>query len=145
TLIYLKNSTSAFSFFNFIFLGDAISTSKRSAILAHEKVHVSQKHSLDLLVFELLRILFWFNPLIYIYQKRIAEVHEFIADSKAVKQHSKKVYYENLLSQVFDTQSISFINPFFKQSLIKKRIIMLSKSKSNRVNVLKYTLVLPLV
>jgi len=134
-IIHLKNSTSAFSFFNFIFLGDAIGSTKRKTILAHEKVHVAQKHTLDLLFFEVLRVLFWFNPLTYMYQKQIAQLHEFIADSKAVKQQSKKMYYENLLSEVFDTQTISFINPFFKQSLIKKRIIMLSKSKSKQANV----------
>jgi len=144
-IIHLKNSTSAFSFFNFIFLGDAIGSTKRKTILAHEKVHVAQKHTLDLLFFEVLRVLFWFNPLTYMYQKQIAQLHEFIADSKAVKQQSKKMYYENLLSEVFDTQTISFINPFFKQSLIKKRIIMLSKSKSKQVNVFKYTLLLPLI
>lgn len=144
-IIHLKNSTSAFSFFNFIFLGDSIGSTKRKTILAHEKVHVAQKHTLDLLFFEVLRVLFWFNPLIYIYQKRIAQLHEFIADSKAVKNQDKKAYYENLLSEVFDTQIISFINPFFKQSLIKKRIIMLSKSKSKQVNVFKYTLLLPLI
>ena len=55
------------------------------------------------------------NPLIYIYQKRIANLHEFIADSKAVKLSNKVSYYQNLLAQVFDTQRVAFINPFFKQ------------------------------
>ena len=144
-LVELINSTSAFSFFNYIFLGDAIKAEEKKVVLAHELEHVKQKHSLDLLFFEVFRILFWFNPLIYIYQTRIANLHEFIADSKAIKINSKESYYENLLAQVFDTKKVSFINPFFKQSLIKKRIIMLSKTKSKQINLVKYILLIPMV
>ena len=145
TLISLSNKEDAFSFFNYVFIGSAIPKKEREAILIHELIHVQQKHTLDLLLFETLRILFWFNPLVYMYQNRIASLHEFIADSKCVKQQSKTVYYENLLSQVFQVKQISFINPFFKQSLIKKRIIMLNKTKSKKSRVIKYALLLPLV
>ncbi|WP_299384635.1 M56 family metallopeptidase [uncultured Lacinutrix sp.] len=144
-LIELVNSKHAFSFFNYIFLGKDINVEDKQTILNHELQHVKEKHSIDLLFFEILKILFWFNPLIYMYQKRIANLHEFIADSKAVKSSCKASYYQNLLSQVFDTQKVSFINPFFKQSLIKKRIIMLSKSKSNQIHLTKYLLLFPMV
>ncbi|EGV44588.1 M56 family metallopeptidase [Bizionia argentinensis JUB59] len=139
----LKTSV-AFSFFNYVFLGEKIKETEREQIIKHELVHVNQKHSWDLLFFELLRIVFWFNPLVYMYQNRMAELHEFIADSKAVKLN-KKQYYESLLVQIFDTNQVSFINPFFKQSLIKKRIIMLQKSKSKQVQLIKYALLIPLV
>src|SRR5690606_35286196 len=98
-----------------------------------------------LLFFEVLRIFFWFNPLVYMYQNRIMTLHEFIADQQAVKHQDKSQYYQNLLSQVFQTQNISFINPFFKQSLIKKRIVMLQKSKSKQVKLFKYALLIPIV
>jgi hypothetical protein len=143
-LIALLNSNAAFSFFNYIFLGERIQPEEKESIISHELIHVRQKHSLDLLLFEVLRIVFWFNPLIYMYQNRVAVLHEFIADSKAVK-HNKKQYYESLLAQVFETKSMSFINPFFKQSLIKKRIIMLQKSRSNQTKLLKYALLIPMV
>ncbi|MFY0713273.1 energy transducer TonB [Seonamhaeicola sp. NFXS20] len=144
-IINLLKSNVAFSFFKYIFLGELINENEKKAILKHEMVHVKQYHSLDLLFFEVLRILFWFNPLIYMYQNRIGELHEFLADAQAVKTESKSTYYQNLLSQVFDTKKISFINPFFKQSLIKKRIVMLQKSKSKQINLLKYVLLIPLV
>ncbi|AUC82580.1 M56 family metallopeptidase [Lacinutrix sp. Bg11-31] len=144
-LVELANSKHAFSFFNYIFLGKDINPEDRQTILTHELQHIKEKHSVDLLFFEVLKILFWFNPLIYMYQKRIANLHEFIADFKAVKSSSKVHYYQNLLSQVFDTEKVSFINPFFKQSLIKKRIIMLSKSKSKQIHLVKYLLVFPMV
>lgn len=144
-IVKLLNSTSAFSFFHYIFLGEHIEAQERLAILRHEQVHVEQKHTLDLLFFEVLKIVFWFNPLVYMYQKRMTELHEFIADARAVKFQNKHDYYENLLSQVFETQNLSFINPFFKRSLIKKRITMLSKHPSKQKQLLKYTLLVPMV
>ncbi|MEH6534979.1 MAG: M56 family metallopeptidase [Psychroserpens sp.] len=144
-IVNLMNSTKAFSFFHYIFLGEKLNAQEKSSILEHEIVHVKHKHTLDLLFFELFRIAFWFNPLVYIYQNRIATLHEYIADAKAVKQSNKADYYDNLLAQVFETQQFSFVNPFFKHSLIKKRILMLSKSKSKQINMIKYVLLLPLV
>ncbi|MCF7568321.1 M56 family metallopeptidase [Sabulilitoribacter arenilitoris] len=144
-LVELVNSNAAFSFFHYIFLGEKIKAEEKEAILKHELIHTKQKHTLDLLFFEVLRILFWFNPLVYMYQNRIRTLHEFIADANAVKHQDKNEYYQNLLSQVFETRNISFINTFFKQSLIKKRIVMLSKAKSKQIHLIKYALLIPLV
>lgn len=143
-VVEIPNSTTAFSFFNFVFLGANIHETERGAIVDHEKVHVVQRHTWDLIFFELLRIPLWFNPLIYMYQSRMSDLHEFIADQQAVKQN-KKQYYQNLLSQVFETQNVSFINTFFKKSLIKKRLVMLQKSKSSQVQLFKYALLIPVV
>jgi len=144
TKITVPKSTSAFSFFRNIFMGEEIKKDKEANILAHELVHVKQWHTLDLLFFELARIVFWFNPLVYIYQNRLAELHEFIADEKAVKKN-KAAHFEMLLSEAFHTQNISFVNQFFNKSLIKKRIVMLQKKKSKAVWQLKYVLLLPLI
>ncbi|MBO0591737.1 TonB family protein [Cellulophaga sp. E16_2] len=144
TQIIIKNSGIAFSFFRSIFLGDKVLDKDYESIVAHELVHIRQGHSYDLVFFELLRIINWFNPLVYVYQNRISELHEFIADAHVSKTH-KKEQYQLLLSQVFQTENISFINPFFKSSLIKKRIVMLQKSKSKRVFQLKYFVLVPLV
>ena len=144
TKVTVPKSTSAFSFFRNIFMGEEIKKDKEANILAHELVHVKQWHTLDLLFFELARIVFWFNPLVYIYQNRLAELHEFIADEKAVKQN-KAAHFEMLLSEAFHTQNISFVNQFFNKSLIKKRIVMLQKKKSKAVWQLKYVLLLPLI
>ncbi|MEM9687647.1 MAG: M56 family metallopeptidase, partial [Bacteroidota bacterium] len=144
TKIVVKNSNVAFSFFGNIFLGDAILLRDHDTIIRHELVHIRQKHSWDLLYFEILRIVFWFNPLIYGYQKRISEVHEFIADSEVAKDH-KKEQYQLLLSTIFNTSNLSFINPFFKKSLLKKRIMMLQKSKSGKTRQLKYLVLVPVL
>ncbi|EAR02337.1 M56 family metallopeptidase [Maribacter sp. HTCC2170] len=144
TQIVVANSNLAFSFFKSIFLGDQVIKDEHDKIIQHELVHIRQKHSLDLVFFELLRIICWFNPLVYIYQSRVSELHEFIADAQVAKGN-KKEQYQMMLSQVFQTQHISFVNQFFKTSLIKKRIIMLQKTKSKKVWQLKYLLLIPLM
>ena len=144
-IVQLINSNAAFSFFHYVFLGERINDKDKQSILKHETIHVKQKHSVDLLLFEIIRILFWFNPLVYMYQNRIRTLHEYIADAKAIKTQDKSHYYQNLLTQVFETKNVSFVNTFFKQSLIKKRIIMLTKSKSKQILKLKYALLIPMV
>jgi TonB family protein len=144
TQIIIANSNIAFSFFRSIFIGDKVLAMKHNTIIEHEMVHIRQGHTYDLLFFELMRIVGWFNPLVYVYQNRISELHEFIADAQVSKEHQSE-HYKQLLSQVFQTEHISFINQFFTKSLIKKRIVMLQKSKSKKVWQLKYLLLVPMV
>ena len=144
-IIQLLESSSAFSFFNYVFIGEQIKNDDRNSILEHEIIHVRDKHTLDLIYFEILRIIFWFNPMVYMYQNRIGLLHEYTADAKVVKKQELSTYYQNLLSQVFETRNLSFINAFFKQSLIKNRIIMLSRSRSKEIHLLKYALLVPIV
>lgn len=144
-VLLLPNTTVAFSFFNYVFIGSQLTEQQKESILAHELIHVKQKHSIDLLWFEVLKITLWFNPLVYIYKGYLTQVHEYIADQKAIKTVNKKDYYQRLLQQIFDVKSLPFINPFFKQSLIKKRIIMLQKSKSKPVYLIKYLLLIPMI
>lgn len=144
-VVRIPNFDLAFSFFNRIFLGENIPETLKSSIIEHEKVHIQERHGWDLLYFEFLSIILWFNPLIYIYQNRITAIHEFIADEKVSIQAGKRNYYQDLLSAVFQTETISFVNSFFNQSLIKMRITMLQKSKSTRIKWIKYLLILPLI
>ena len=144
-VIGVADSSVACTFYRTIFLGDRLSETEKQQVLSHELVHVRQKHTLDLLYFEVQKIIFWFNPLIYIFQSRIATLHEFIADAGVVKTTEKKMYYQQLLNTAFSTKNISFINQFFNHSLIKKRIIMLQKSKSKTVSKLKYLILVPLM
>lgn len=144
-VILLPKTDGAFTFFKTIFIGETLTPLQQKTILAHELIHVKQYHSIDLLFFEILRIIFWFNPLVYVYQNRTAVLQEYIADAEITKAKNKKEYYQSLLSQVFDTTSVSFTNTFFKHSLIKNRIIMIQKSKSKKIVQLKYLLLVPLV
>jgi beta-lactamase regulating signal transducer with metallopeptidase domain len=73
----------AFSFFNFIFMSRAfdLSSADRDYIIQREKVHGRKLHSVDIPLIEILRIVFWFNPLLVLYKKEIILVHEFEADA----------------------------------------------------------------
>ena len=145
TLILIPKQSKAFSFFNYIFLGEEIPDIQKEQIIAHELVHSKQKHSLDLLFFELLKIVMWFNPMVYSYQKRITLVHEYISDAVATKSEPKDEYINQLLSNFFQVENISFINQFYKQTLIKKRIIMMKKKQSKKMKQLKYLILIPVL
>ena len=137
----IENSNQAFSFFSYIFIGS--DNANIQTILKHETFHKKQLHSLDLVFLEIMKIIFWFNPLVYFYQKRIVEIHEFEADSTSVSEN-KSSYYETLICQIFEVNSISLTNNFYNQSLIKKRLVMLQKSKSKKAGMMKYLVVIPI-
>lgn len=145
TIIVIPNSSEAFSFLNFIFLGDQIPALSRKQIQHHEEIHLSQRHSYDLLFIELIKIAFWFNPLVYRYQRELALVHEFIADAASLKQTSKEVYSKALLNQTFGTYSVSFTNTFYHRSYLKNRIMMLHQNTSSPKSLWKYIVMLPLI
>jgi beta-lactamase regulating signal transducer with metallopeptidase domain len=98
----LPNTNTAFSFFKSIFLGEQLSEIQKANILLHEKIHIDQHHSIDLLFFEVLRILFWFNPLVYVYQKKMILLQEFTADAKVAaikgKRHITRACYRKSLT-----------------------------------------------
>ncbi|MEP0265081.1 M56 family metallopeptidase [Dokdonia sp.] len=144
-VITLPDTNVAFTFLRYIFLGDKLDTLSRKQILTHEYVHVKQKHTWDLLLFEVLRVVLWFNPFIYLYQREVSLIHEYLADEYAVGHTSKQQYYEELLNTAFGTKQFSFINTFFNHSIIKKRIVMLQKTKSKQISKIKYAIILPLV
>ena len=144
-LVEVNNSSMACTFFKTIYLGSDLAETEKDQILKHEQVHAQQYHSLDLLFFEILKIAIWFNPVVYFYQKQITNLHEYIADAEATKNSDKKSYYESLLKVAFGSEQISFINQFFNHSLIKKRILMLQKSKSARAAKFKFLILIPLI
>lgn len=135
-----------FSYFNTIVYNSSLySSSELENILEHEKVHSEQNHTVDVLISRVFCILFWFNPLIWLYKKAILQNLEFIADSEASKKISDKKAYQFTLLKITTHENCVAITNHFYQSLIKKRIVMLNKNQSNRRNSWKYTLVLPLL
>lgn len=143
--VELINSQMAFSFLNCVFIGDQLHGKEREMVIEHELIHVKQKHSWDVLFFEIQRILFWFNPMIYLYQKEIKAQHEFLVDQQIITNRGTKEYCKTLLEQVFKAPALSLVHTFYKQSLIKKRIAMLTKRESKSNAKLKYVLVVPVI
>jgi hypothetical protein len=142
--IDVEEKLAPFSFFNTIVYNSALySASELQNIIEHEKVHSEQNHSLDVLLTRLFSILFWFNPVIWLYQKAILQNLEFIADYEALLKISDKKAYQITLLKITAHENCVALSNHFYQSLIKKRIIMLNKNQSNKRNLWKYALVVP--
>ena len=144
--IKTKDTIQPFSFFKSIVYNPSLHSEKElEAILAHEEVHATQFHSLDILLIEIFIILQWFNPFVWFYQIAIKQNLEFLADTENHQiKKNKKAYQYILLQQAFGNQQLSIVNPFFN-SLIKKRIVMINQQKSHRLKALKSLIVLPLL
>ena len=132
----------AFSFFNHKVIDTALP--ELQTIERHEQVHSRQWHTLDVLLFELLAIVCWFNPIIYLYKNSLKRIHEYLADEEAVQVIGDKQQYALLLlSKSFGVPLSNLTNSFFNQSLLKNRIKMLNQEKSPKKALLKYGLYLP--
>jgi TonB family protein len=142
-IINSPEPSASYSFFRKIKLGNG--HPNHEIIAAHENAHASQWHSADVLLMEAVMIINWFNPVVYFYRLGIKHIHEFIADREALESGTDKAEYALLLlSQTFNTSSHQLVNPFFNHSLLKQRIQMLQKNKSNRVALIKYGMSAPL-
>jgi len=142
-IINQPDSALPYSFFKRIKLGD--NQENQDIIAAHEHVHARQWHSADVLLIEAIMIVNWFNPVVYLYRYAIKHIHEFIADRQAIKAGTNRADYALLLlSQTFNAPTHQLVNPFFNHSLLKQRIMMLQKNKSQRIALIKYCLSAPL-
>lgn len=138
--------TAPFSFFRYIVYNSAmLSANELENIIVHEKVHSRQLHSLDMLLNQLNCALLWFNPICWIYKKQVAQNLEFIADAEATKNIADiKAYQKTLLKITLQPECIAITNHFY-QSLIKKRIVMLNKPQSKRLNLIKFAFIIPAI
>ena len=142
-LVNLESSNTAFSFFNYLFIGDA--APGRAVIIRHELVHIRQKHSADIILIELLKIINWFNPFIYLLQNSLKTVHEYIADDLTAREEQDKLAYSTfLVNNAYGISGLPVTHSFFNYNLLKKRIMMLHQQRSGKLARLKYLLAIPL-
>lgn len=146
--VYIETTreVTPFSFFNYIVYNPALySTAELDAIIQHEKVHSSQWHSIDILIAHFTTIIFWITPVVWLYKKSVQQNLEFLADAHATQKMASIKTYQYALVKGSGNQFCTSITNNFYNSLIKKRIVMLHKSKSNKNNLWKYSLALPLL
>jgi len=125
TIVNIHAEIDPYSFFRYIFINPTnYDYETYEQILAHEKVHVRQRHSFDLLLAEYAVILLWFNPFIWILRKEIEKNIEYQTDDISVKgkTEEKEQYQLNLLKVATYTQPLS-ITTNYNQSSIKQRIL----------------------
>ena len=146
TLVLTNGNHLPFSFFHLFFKSKnlALSDSDQEKITQHELAHIEGKHSIDVLLLELVSILVWCSPLVHFYKSSLRNIHEYVADANVLRNTSKK-HYGQLLLQVFqNSPGIALANNFI-HSQLKKRIKMMTKTQSSKKAYWKYLVALPLI
>lgn len=142
-IISRPDANAPYTFFKKVKIDSALS--ENEIIAAHEQVHANQLHSADVMIIEVVMIVNWFNPVVYFYRLAIKHIHEFIADSYTLNNGTNKADYAMLLlNQTFNAPQHRLVSNFFNRSLLKQRIMMLQKSRSARIKLVKYGLSAPL-
>lgn len=138
-IILIDDAVLPHSFWNTIFIStnDYESAKIPSELIVHEKAHLTQKHTLDILFIEILQIVFWFNPLLFLYKKAIKLNHEFLADEAVNNQFNSIIYYQNLLLNIASNKTNVVLASNINYLITKKRFLMMIKKESPVKNILK--------
>lgn len=136
------NEVGSFSFFKWLVMNRRDYEENFEPILRHESVHIHQMHSLDIVFIELLKIVFWFNPVLWFYKRSLQEVHEYLADEHAPDRDG---YARFLVAYAFNAPAAALTNHFFNGPLLKSRIKMIYKNRNGEWLRSKYLIVLPLI
>lgn len=147
TVVLSENPSVPYSFINCIFVDKTDFEHGQIAeeILQHELAHVQQKHSIDVIIIELLQLFFWFNPFLYFYRKAIQTNHEYLADEAVINACQDISTYQLVLIQQVSKQSGLTLTSQFNYLTIKKRLMMMSKTYSMKKLVAKQLILLPVV
>ena len=135
----LKENKASYSFFNRIYLNPN-QLENEETILLHEHAHCKGWHSLDLLLIAVLKAVFWFNPIIHFWERRIRENNEYIADQYVLNHQPAAEYGQVLLEATFQLKSPKFVNAFNTKSLLLKRIENLKHKNQHHM---KHLIVIP--
>lgn len=140
----LNMQGSAFTFFNRIYINELGTKPQDIAqIVAHETHHARLRHSWDILLSSVLRILFWWNPFVWLWERSLREVHEFQADDAVLNNGFDSEQYIALILGGLTVIRPEFVSGFC-YSLIKKRLIMIARNKQKRRSKFRILLALPL-
>lgn len=146
-LVLVEDAISPHTFWNYIFINkDEYKSHKiEDELFTHELTHVTQKHTFDVLLIEVLKIVFWFNPLFYFLKKSIQLNHEFIADEKVINSFKNISEYQYLLLNKAAWNNDYYLASNLNYSLTKKRLVMMTTKTSKVNNWLKKLAVIPLL
>ncbi|GLR15784.1 hypothetical protein GCM10007940_03990 [Portibacter lacus] len=145
TLVMTEEKHLPFSFFNWVFFSKKMSMGNEiDGILHHEIEHIKGRHSIDVLVTELLKVIFWCSPMIYLYKNALKEIHEYLADQVVIKNTDKKTYKQLLLTQTNNSLQMALTHQFFNSHL-KNRLKMINQKRSGRPTLVMYALGIPVL
>ena len=135
------------TFFKYIFLNKSEYVNKQipETVLQHETTHAKQKHSLDVLIVELLLVIFWFNPLLYVLRNTIKLNHEFLADQAVLKKGCLTQQYQKTLLAFSSNAQHNQLANAINYSSIKKRLTIMKTKTTTKTKWIKTVLIIPLV
>lgn len=137
-------TTAGFSAMGHIFINTRLNAEESGEIIRHEHNHLKQNHFIDIIYIETIKAFQWFNPVIYLFNRALRAIHEYQADQECLSAGVPMVNYQNLLlSQVFKSGAFNLTNSFSNPSLIKKRMIMMTKKRTSSIAGIKLLIVVP--
>ena len=141
----LPQIASPFSFFKMIFIHpQSHSVEETSEIMAHESTHARQMHTVDVLISEMVTIICWFNPFVWLLKREVRYNLEYLADQNVITAgFDTKRYQYHLLGLAQHSSKIYLYNSFNMLHL-KNRILMMNKKRSTRIGIAKYMMFIPL-
>lgn len=147
TLVLVDKTISPYSFLQYIFVNKSefYQSTLPHAILTHERAHITQKHSYDIIFSELMQVFFWFNPFIYLTKNAIQLNHEFLADDAAIKSSRDVFSYQMLLLQLASFEHKGQFISKFNYFITKKRLIMMTKVQKLSNIVSRQAIIIPAV
>ncbi|QXP77522.1 MULTISPECIES: M56 family metallopeptidase [Winogradskyella] len=145
--VLLEDNLIPHSFFRYIFFNKTRYESLNipEEVILHEETHAKQLHSIDIIFLEVLQIVFWFHPLIYILKHHIKLNHEFLADQAVLKQGADTKTYQNILLQFSSNTQDYQLTSAINYSSIKKRFTVMKTQTSKTRIWLSTLLVLPII
>ncbi len=147
TLSLIDEKIPPFTFFQSIFMNREVYKSGKFSkeLIIHEIAHKYQYHSIDIIVMELLQAVFWFNPFIHLFKRRIKTNHEYLADAFVLQCGAdSKAYANQLLNYTFPHKIAGFASAFNTHFTIKNRLIMLSRFQDRGSKAHRFLVLIPI-
>ncbi|HJS55306.1 MAG TPA: M56 family metallopeptidase [Chitinophagaceae bacterium] len=146
-IVLIEEDLTPHSFLNYLFINakEYRNGDIENEILVHEYAHIRQKHSYDILFTEIVQTVFWFNPFVFFYIKAIRLNHEFLADEAVINTSQNITSYQYILIDNANKCKTYNLTSQFNYSIIKKRLVMITKPKSLRNTLCRQIALIPVL
>ena len=146
TLCTTDKNISPFSWWTYIVVSrNDFSENNIDTIISHEKAHIQMNHSMDMVLFDLFTIIFWFNPFSWLLKREIQTIHEYMADEQVLDSGIDAKQYQYLLIRKSVGEHRFALANNFRDRILHKRITMMTKTKTNNRMKWNYTFALPVL
>lgn len=141
---YQNFNTAGFTAMGFIFINTRLSPDEAGNVIRHERNHLRQNHYIDIIFIEFMTAFQWFNPFIHLLNRELRAIHEFQADQGCLSSGIPVSNYQSLLlSQIFKSGSLKLTNSFSNPSLLRKRMLMMTRERTSGMANFKLLSVIP--